>query len=231
MKYHVLLVEDDLDLAATVVDYLDIEGIHCDHAANGIAGLQLISQHTYDVIILDVNMPRMDGLSMCKNIREQGLSTPILMLTARDTLEDKLAGFSVGSDDYMVKPFEMLELVARIQALAKRQSGQVEKISLYGLEVDFNLKTATRSQRSLQFSPTGWKILEILIRNAPNVVPRNQLSQTVWGDNVPDSNSLKVHLFKLRQQVDNGFEEKLIHTITGQGFAFRSSIKNNESNK
>jgi len=223
MNYSVLIVEDDLDLAATVVDYLELDSISCDHAANGIAGLQLINQYHYDVIILDVNMPRMDGLSVCKNIRELGQTTPVLMLTARDTLDDKLAGFDVGSDDYMVKPFEMLELIARIKVLANRRSGQTNKLSLFGLDIDFALKTASRNQRALQLSPTGWKILEVLMRKSPQVVSRNQLSQLVWGDNFPDSNSLKVHLFKLRQQVDGETDDKLLHTIKGQGFTFRKS--------
>ncbi len=115
MNIRVLLVEDDLDLAATVIDYLELEGIICDHAANGIAGLQFISQQYFDVMILDVNMPRMDGLTVCKKMRDQGISTPVLMLTARDTLDDKLAGFAVGSDDYLVKPFDLRELMARIE--------------------------------------------------------------------------------------------------------------------
>ena len=222
MNYRVLLIEDDLDLAATLVDYLELENISCDHAANGIVGLQLINQHEYDVIILDVNMPRMDGLTVCKNMRELGQNTPVLMLTARDTLEDKLAGFDAGSDDYMVKPFEMLELIARIKVLANRRSGQTNKLSLYGLDIDFSLKIATRNQRSLKLSPTGWKILEVLMRKSPQVVSREQLFQLVWGDDAPDSNSLKVHLFKLRQQVDVEREVKLLQTIKGQGFVFRA---------
>jgi len=223
MKRHVLLVEDDLDLAATMIDYLDLEGIICDHAANGIAGLALINQNSYDVVILDVNMPRMDGLAVCKNMRVQGMITPVLMLTARDTLDDKLAGFAVGSDDYMVKPFEMLELVARIHVLANRRSGQSSKFKVDDLIVDFDEKNARRAQRTLQFSPIGWKILEVLMRNSPSVVSRNKISQVIWGDELPDSNSLKVHLFKLRQQVDNDTDEKLIHTISGQGFVLRGS--------
>ncbi|TWX57805.1 response regulator transcription factor [Colwellia hornerae] len=218
---HVLLVEDDLDLATTVIDYLDLEGITCDHAANGIAGLELLSNHHFDVMILDVNMPRMDGLTVCKKMREQGNSTAILMLTARDTLDDKLAGFAAGSDDYLVKPFEMQELIARIQVLANRRSGQTTLLSLFGLDADFNAKTLKRQQRSVQLSPTGWKILEVLMRKSPEVVSKKQLLQAVWGDDLPDSDSLKVHLFKLRQQVDIPNENKLIHTVPGQGFVFR----------
>jgi DNA-binding response OmpR family regulator len=221
MKHNALLVEDDLDLAATIVDYLELEDIICDHAANGIAGLQLINKHKYDVIILDVNMPRMDGLSVCQNIREQGMTIPILMLTARDTLDDKLAGFAAGSDDYLVKPFAMLELVARLQVLAKRRSGQTKKLTIQNLSVDFDKKVARRGSRQLQLSPTGWKILEILLRKSPDVVSREQIAQAVWGDDAPDSNSLKVHIFKLREQVESENEQKLIHTLSGQGFALR----------
>jgi len=223
MNINVLLVEDDLDLAATVIDYLELEKINCDHAANGIAGLQLIKEHHFDVMLLDVNMPRMDGLTVCKKMREQGITMPILMLTARDTLDDKLAGFAVGSDDYLVKPFEMRELIARIRVLANRRSGQTNVLSLYGVDADFASKTLKREQRSLQLSPTGWKILEVLMRKSPTVVSKQQLLQAVWGDELPDSDSLKVHLFKLRQQVDTKSQSKLIHTVAGQGFAFRLS--------
>jgi len=224
MKHSVLLVEDDLDLAATVIDYLELEEISCDYAANGIAGLALINdtqKEYYDVIILDLNMPKMDGLTLCKTMRDQGINTSVIMLTACDTLNDKLAGFDSGSDDYMTKPFDIQELVARIKVLAKRSSGQSNKITVHDLVVDFDLKTAVRDTRELQLSPTCWILLELLIRKSPQVVSRKQLSQAVWGDNIPNSNSLKVHLFKLRQQVDGNNKIKLLHTIAGQGVAFR----------
>ena len=221
MNYQVLLVEDDLDLAATIVDYLELEKISCDHAANGIAGLKFINQQHYDVVILDVNLPRMDGLTVCINMREQGINIPVLMLTARETLDDKLAGFAVGSDDYMVKPFEMLELIARIHVLANRRSGLTNILSLHGVDVDFSAKTVKRDGSILQLSPTGWKILEVLMRKSPEVVSKEQLLNAVWGDELPDSDSLKVHLFKLRQVIDRKSQNKLIQTVAGQGFVFR----------
>jgi len=221
MNYRVLLVEDDLDLATTIVEYLELEKICCDHAANGIAGLKFISQQYYDVVILDVNLPRMDGLTVCKNMREQGINIPVLMLTARETLDDKLAGFAVGSDDYMVKPFEMLELIARINVLANRRNGLTNILSLHGVDVDFSAKTIKRDGSVLQLSPTGWKILELLMRKSPEVVSKEQLLNAVWGDELPDSDSLKVHLYKLRQVIDTESQKKLIHTVAGQGFVFR----------
>lgn len=221
MKAHILLVEDDLDLAATIIDYLEIEDICCDHAANGVIGLQLIEKNNYDVAILDINMPQMNGLTLCKSIRKLGSNMPILMLTARDSLPDKLAGFDVGTDDYMVKPFEMLELIARINALSKRQSGQSERFSIADLTVDFKSKVAKRHQRELKLSPTGWILLEVLLRKSPQVISREQLSRAIWGDETPDSNSLKVHIFKLRQQIDSEGESKLLKTISGQGFTLK----------
>ena len=127
---NVLLVEDDIDLASTIVDYLELETIQCDHASNGLLGLNLIERQPYQVIILDINMPKMDGLTLCALLRERGLDTPVLMLTARDSLNDKLQGFQVGSDDYLIKPFAMQELVARVQVLARRRSGEVKRLTL-----------------------------------------------------------------------------------------------------
>ncbi len=127
---NLLLVEDDLDLATAVVDYLELESIQCDHAVNGVVGLNLIKRNTYQAIILDLNLPRMDGLAVCQHMRDLGDDTPVLMLTARDSLDDKLIGFESGADDYLVKPFAMEELIARVKVLSRRRSGQIKKRSL-----------------------------------------------------------------------------------------------------
>jgi DNA-binding response OmpR family regulator len=221
MKRYVLLVEDEIDLATTLIDYLELEDIACDYAANGLAGQQLLNENQYDMVMLDINMPRMNGLTLCEKIRAKGDETPVLMLTARDTIADKLAGFKAGSDDYLVKPFDMLELVARIHALANRRSGQARVCTVEDLIVNFSKKTAQRKQRLLQLTPTAWIILDVLMHKSPNIVTRDQLSRAVWGDEIPDSDSLKVHLFKLRQQVDGKNEEKLIHTFARSGIALR----------
>jgi len=218
---NLLLVEDDLDLATAVVDYLELEDIQCDHAANGLAGLNMIINNDYQAIILDLNLPKMDGLTVCKNMREQGIDTPVLMLTARDSLDDKLVGFDSGADDYLVKPFAMEELIVRMQVLARRRSGQVKRLTLADLELDLQQKQAYRAQQLLKLSPTAWKILETLMRATPNPVSREKLMQAVWGDDQPDSNSLKVHIFNLRKQLDAGNVPPLLHTVTGLGFALR----------
>lgn len=216
-----LLVEDDIDLATAVIDYLELENIHCDHAASGTAGKNLIENNAYDVVILDLNLPKMNGLEVAERIRSQGIDVPILMLTARDTLDDKLTGFSKGADDYLVKPFAMEELIVRAQVLSKRRSGQVTKLVIEELELDLREKTVRRDSGLIKLSPIGIKLLECLMRESPNPVSREKLMQAVWGDEQPDTNSLKVHMFNLRKAVDGNKKHKLIHTIKGHGFALK----------
>jgi DNA-binding response OmpR family regulator len=219
-----LLVEDDLDLAQTIVQYLELEQIVCDHASNGVAGLNLARQDDYDVLLLDLNLPRLDGLSVCERLREEGDDTPVLMLTARDRLEDKIDGFRAGTDDYLVKPFELQELVVRVQALARRRSGQAQILRCADLTMNLNEKTAMRGGDPIKLSPIGWRLLEVLLRASPDVVSRRALENAVWNDEPPDSDSLKVHIFKLRKAVDGSSAIPLLHTIAGHGFAIRSEV-------
>lgn len=219
--FNVLLVEDDLDLAETVIQYLELDGICCDHASNGVAGLKLAQEQQFQVLILDLNLPRLDGLSLCERLRQHGDDTPVLMLTARDQLEDKLAGFAAGTDDYLVKPFALQELVVRIKALAQRRSGRIRKLSCAGLEMDLDAKTLSRDGAPLKVTPTGWKLLETLLRAAPAVISRRELETALWGDEIPDSNSLKVHISNLRKAIDAPFAVALLQTIGRHGFAIR----------
>ncbi|GGI85614.1 response regulator transcription factor [Shewanella gelidii] len=218
-----LLVEDDIDLATAIIDYLEIEDIHCDYAANGAVGLNLIQTNQYDVVVLDLNLPKMNGLEVCEKIRAQGIDMPILMLTARDTLEDKLVGFSKGADDYLIKPFAMEELIVRAQVLSRRRSGQIKQLKVADLALDIESKLATRALQQLKLSPTEVKLLECLLRHSPKIVSREKLMRSVWGDEQPDSNSLKVHMFNLRKAVDGNrdADQKLIYTITGRGFVLK----------
>ena len=218
---NVLLVEDDLDLADTIVQYLELEGICCVHGANGMAGLQFAKEGGYQVLLLDINLPRLDGLTLCEQLRSSGDDTPILMLTARDGLDDKLAGFQAGTDDYLVKPFALQELVVRLEALSRRRSGQVRKLSCADLEMNLTEKTVTRGDITIKLSPTGWRLLEALLRASPEVVSRQDLEEAVWNDDIPDSNSLKVHIFNLRKAIDGPFPIPLLQTITGHGFVLR----------
>ncbi|SJN54377.1 response regulator transcription factor [Vibrio ruber] len=217
----VLLVEDDLDLATAIIDYMALEDIEADYAADGQIGYNLITSHTYDVIVLDLNLPKIEGLMVCERVRSQGIQVPILMLTAKDTLDDKLRGFSKGADDYLVKPFEMEELIARVNVLSKRKSGQISKLVVEDLELDLAGKEVRRAGELLKLSPIATKILEVLMRESPSTVSREKLIQTVWGSEQPDSNSLKVHIFNLRKQVNKEGFRPLIHTIPSFGFAIK----------
>jgi len=207
-----------------VISYFNLEGIDCDHASTGPHGLELALSNYYEAILLDINLPRMNGLEICEALRHQGVDVPVLMLTARDTLEDKLAGFNAGTDDYVVKPFELSELTARVKALAQRRSSRSKKLKVGPLVLDLSLRVATREDRQISLTPTGWKLLELLMRESPNVVSREKMENTIWsGVDYPNSNSLKVHLYRLREQVDKPFSEKLLHTIANHGVAIRES--------
>ncbi|MEM9632461.1 MAG: response regulator transcription factor [Pseudomonadota bacterium] len=219
----VLLVEDDMDLAATVADYLALEDIDCDHAYNGQSGIEAATNNRYDVVLLDLALPNIDGLTVCQTLRRSGVNCPVLMLTARDTLSDKVAGFEAGTDDYLVKPFAFEELVVRIRALVRRKTGWDQNLAVGDLQIDFSERKAKRAGRALRMTPTGWILLETLARNSPSVVTREQLERAVWGDDVPDSNSLKVHLYKLRRQIQRPHESKLLYTVSGAGFVLRET--------
>jgi len=230
-KLQLLLVEDDIDLASAVIDYLELEDIQCEHASNGLSGLNLIKSHSYDAVILDLNLPKMNGLEVCETLRAQGIDVPILMLTAKDTLDEKLIGFAKGADDYLIKPFAMQELIVRIQVLSRRRSGQITKLSVCGFTLDTQQQIISRQGSPLKLSPTAFKILETLMRASPNPVSRDKLMQSVWGEDHPDSNSLKVHMFNLRKMLDNSANDDpndakpshLIQTLVGRGFVLKEA--------
>ncbi len=223
MNIYALLVEDDLDLAASLIDYLELEGITCDHAANGTHGLQLARESHYDVIVLDVMLPKLDGLGLCASLRRDGLDVPVLMITARDSLDDKIEGFESGTDDYLVKPFALRELLLRVQALAKRRSGQPRRYVIEDLEVDPENHQAVRGGKSIELSPKEWALLEYMVKVSPHVALREEIQRAVWGEALPDSNSLKVHMHNLRRKVDKPFSFPLIKTIPGVGFVIKGS--------
>ncbi len=216
----VLLVEDHKPLAETVTLYLENAGYTVDYAADGLTALHLGSVNRYDALILDVMLPGIDGFEICHKLREDaGIATPILMLTARDQLDDKLRGFREGADDYLVKPFDLPELDARLQALIRRQRGEIdERILQVGpLQLNTRTMTAEREGQSIRLTPTGYKILKILMRESPNLVPREALEHELWGEMIPDSDTLRSHLYQLRKSIDKPFSSPLIHTLQGLG--------------
>lgn len=217
----VLLVEDHRDLAETVLDFLESMGCLVDYAADGLAGLRLARQETFDVIVLDVMLPKMDGLALCKQLRdEHGKQTPVIMMTARDELNDKLAGFESGADDYLVKPFDLPELVARIASLVRRNQGQIarEQLIISDLVLDTGAHAVQRAGQPLSLSPAGFRILHELMKRSPNVVSREELEHALWGDEPPASDTLRSQIYKLRKTVDKPFDTALIHTVQGMGY-------------
>lgn len=216
----VLLVEDDKRMATTVAEFLDLEGIEVDFARDGVQAWELSQQNQYQVVILDINLPRLDGFSVCQRIRASGDDTPIIMLTAKDRLQDKLQGFEAGADDYLVKPFALDELVARIKALSGRLSRQVRKLTVADLEFNLDENRVSRQGRSLSLPPVSLKLLEVLMRASPKAVAKQQLIESVWGDEVEGSN-LKVHIHKLRKAVDSQGLPPLIHTAKALGYVIR----------
>ncbi|WP_375753766.1 response regulator transcription factor [Vibrio sp. HN007] len=217
----VLLVEDDKELASSVADYLKFENIRCDHAYNGHSGYNLAKDNHYDVILLDLMLPKIDGLTVCEKLRQSGADMPILMLTAKDTLEDKEAGFNAGTDDYLVKPFAMKELAMRVKALAKRRSSQSKKLTVADLVLDLERKSVTRGGNAVTLTRINLQLLELLMRSSPGVVSRMEIEEKLWPDETPESNNLKVQLYQLRQKIDKPFPNKLIETVVGQGFRIK----------
>lgn len=217
---YVLFVEDHYDLAATVCDFLESQSITVDHCSNCALAHQLLSEQPYHVIILDINLPDGTGFDICHYLRnELGLNTPTIMLTARDSLDDKLKGFDCGSDDYLVKPFDLPELVARIKALNNRHRGLVghARYVIDDLLLDVNKNHVERAGQEINLSPIGFQILTMLMRESPNIISRKEIEMEIWGEELPDSDSLRSHLYTLRKSVDKPFENKLIQTVTGVG--------------
>jgi DNA-binding response OmpR family regulator len=204
------LVEDHRDIAGAIIDFLEHRDFAVDYAADGITGLHLAVTNTYDVIVLDLMLPGLDGLAVCRKLREEArVDTPVLMLTARDTLDDKIIGLGAGADDYLVKPFEVRELEARIGTLLRRYRRAVarETYTVDDLTLDMATLRVTR----------GGQVLT-LMRASPRVVTRQQLEREVWGDLLPDSDTLRSHLYTLRKVIDKPFARTLLHTISGVGY-------------
>ena len=191
------------------------------HAASRqVTGLHLAATQEFDLVILDVMLPGLDGYSLAERLRQGERSDlPIIMLTARDALEDRLRGFRAGVDDYLTKPFAMAELAARIEAVLKRTRNKARReLQVADLRYDLDTLEVTRAGIPIQLSPIGHKLLAILMQRSPAVVRRDTLEEELWGDSPPDSHSLRTHIHSLRQQVDRDFSGPLIHTVHGIGY-------------
>ena len=216
----VLVVEDNRTLSEMIGEYLEGRGFDVDYAGDGVDGYRLATENNYDVVVLDLMLPRMDGIEVCRRLRSEARkSTPVLMLTARDTLDDKLSGLSQGADDYLTKPFAIQELEARLRALIRRERRQVgsEVLAVADLALDPASMRVTRGGIELQLSPIGLRLLTILMRESPRVVGRQEIEREIWGNSLPDSDTLRSHLYNLRKVIDKPFERPLLHTVQSAG--------------
>jgi len=220
----VLLVDDDARLSGLVGDWLENNGYTVDFAANGKEALSLAAEEYFDVIVLDIDMPGMGGLAVCRTFRDtSNPETPIIFLSARDTVESKIQGLDAGADDYMVKPFSAQELCARIEALVRRSRKEVapEAFEISGLLADPTKRAVVREGKNLCIKDIGLTILLELMRAHPKVVTREEMVRKIWGSNAPESDALRTHIYQLRKALNTGFCEEFIATIPGIGYRFR----------
>lgn len=218
---HILIIEDNPEIISNIYGYFEPLGYVLDNAKNGFAGLALIAENKYDVIILDVMLPGLNGFQLCHKLRnELRNKTPVIMLTARDTMEDRVEGFDSGADDYLVKPFSLVELQARIKALVRRSNDQhfESSLRLGPLQVDSEKYEVFRDGVYLELTPTGFKLLKLLQLESPRVVKKQTLEYEVWGDDLPNSDALKTHIHTLRQVLDKPFSKPMLKTVPGVGY-------------
>ena len=216
----VLLVEDHKNVAEVIFDYFEDSEFELDYAATGSGGLELANSNNYDCIVLDLMLPGMNGLDICKQLRDSGDDTPIIMLTARDTDEDMLLGFDTGADDYLVKPFNIELLEARLISLTRRYSGNGFKTEYILGELKLNKSTyqVWRNGDEIKLSPSCFKILQILIERYPEVVTREEVEKRLWQDELPNDDILRKHIYQLRKKIDCAYEKELIETIPKIGY-------------
>lgn len=218
----ILLVEDNNDLALNITEYFESKGYIIDYAADGLTAFNLVSADEYDIILLDITLPGMDGYTFCGKLRnELEDETPVIMLTARDLEDDKLKGFSLGTDDYMVKPFSLPELEARLLAINRRSRNSIikeKKLVVGDLVYDTATMVIQRNHTVLKLKPVPRKILILLMQNSHRVVTRHEIEQEIWNDDPPDSEVLRAHIYAIRRELDKNYAVKLLHTIHGTGY-------------
>ena len=219
-----VIIEDDVTIAEFVARGLREAGFAVDHAADGESGLELTTSTAYDVAIVDLMLPKLDGLSVIAAMRRRNLRTPVLILSARHTVDDRVKGLETGGDDYLTKPFAFPELLARVQALIRRATGAPSSthLTVGDLTLDLMTRRATRQGRDIELRPREFALLEYLMRNAGRVVSKTMILSHVWDYSFdPRTNVVDVLVFRLREKIDKGFEPKLIHTVRGIGYVLK----------
>ena len=223
----ILLVEDDLKIASFIKKGFDASGFTVDHVADGEKGYDLALREPYDAAIVDIMLPKMDGLTLIRRLRDNGVDTPLLILSARDAIDDRVKGLQTGGDDYLTKPFAFSELLARVQALIRRSGNVVEPTQLRAgnLSVDLLSREVVRGGKKIELQPLEYALLEYLIRNKERVVSKTMIMEHVWNYNFdPQTNVVEARICRLRDKIDKGFDQKLIQTIRGVGYVLRESI-------
>jgi len=222
----ILLVEDDLKIASFIVKGLRATGYAVDHAADGDEGLHLALTQPYDTAIIDIMLPKLDGLTLIERIRKEKVNTPVIILSAKDSIDDRVKGLQTGGDDYLTKPFAFSELLARVQALIRRAGGISEPTQLNLGELSINLLTreVTRGGRKIELQPLEFSLLEYLMRNKERIVSKTMIMEHVWDYNFdPQTNVVEVRISRLRDKIDRGFDKKLIHTVRGVGYVLKET--------
>jgi two-component system OmpR family response regulator len=221
----ILLVEDDHWVAGFIQKGLESEQYEVDIATDGRGAIEMGSTQSYDLILLDVMLPIIDGFEVCRQLRKRGVQAPILMLTARDDVDEKVQGFEIGADDYVTKPFVFKELLARIQALSRRRRNLAlaPVIQVGDLVLDKNTREASRAAQPIQLTPREFSILEYLMENAGRALSRTMIEEQVCGyPHDSSTNLIDVYIRRLRQKIDHGFADTLIHTIRGMGYMLKA---------
>lgn len=221
----VLLVEDEERLASFIRKGISAEGYEVEVAFDGRTGLSLFRKEIYDIIILDVNLPQINGFELCRLIRADNETVPVLMLTALDSMADKSDGFNAGADDYLAKPFEFQELLLRIRALTRRSGSKPKQIlQLADLELNLDTKSVTRAGHRIDLTTREYALMEYLMLNKGKIISRVDISERVWSLNFDSStNIIDVYISYLRKKIDKGYSPKLLHTIVGMGYVLRES--------
>lgn len=220
MKNRVLIIEDNKEIVQNMYDFFDEANYQLDSALDGVMGLNLALANEYSVIVLDLMLPGIDGINLCKKVRAAGKRTPIIMLTARDTIEERVYGLESGADDYLVKPFSLAELKARIDALFRRQEEYQNKKTIIVGELVFEEDSFQISKRNqvLQLTPVLLKALQKLMKESPKIVTKRELEYSLWDDNPPSSDSLRTHIHSLRNIIDKPFNTETLLTVHGIGY-------------
>lgn len=222
----ILLVEDDVKIASFVVKGLRAAGYAVDHAIDGENGLHMALTEPYDAAIIDIMLPKLDGLSVIEEMRKEGVNSPVIILSAKGSVDDRVRGLQKGSDDYMTKPFAFSELLARVQALIRRAGGHAEttRLTVGDLSMDLITREVTREGRKIELQPMEFSLLEYLMRNAGRVVSKTMIMEHVWDYNFdPQTNVVEARICRLRDKIDRDFSKKLIHTIRGVGYVLKET--------